>query len=100
MEATLTQVITAGLGVGAFITGIYVWVGKHTSNNKKHPCKDDIVFKDVCEERQKTNMQAHEHLREGIEKAIARSDEQHKELKTDVKSGFDSVLELIKKNGR
>ncbi len=77
---------------------------KHVSAGKKHPCKDDIVFKkeddkivygSVCEERGKSNDQAHDHLRDGIEKAIQRSDEQHIELKKDMKEGFSEIKTLI-----
>ncbi len=92
-------VIGAAIAIGSVILGVYIWVGKHISNSKKHPCKDDIVFEDVCTERGKANKEAHEYLKEGITAAIARSDEQHKELKNDMKAGFDRLETLIK-NGR
>ena len=37
----LTGVVIAM--IGGFI--------KHVSNTKKHPCKSDIVFKDVCKQK-------------------------------------------------
>ena len=39
-----------GALTGVVITMICGFI-KHTSNTKKHPCKDDIVFRDVCEQR-------------------------------------------------
>ena len=84
----------------AGLVALFGWLAKHISNTNKHPCKDDIVFGDVCEERGKTNEQAHQHLKEGIENAIARSDEQHKELKADMKTGFGEIKTLIIQNGR
>lgn len=74
------------------IAGVYGWLLKHLSNTKKHPCKDDIVFKDVCESERKR-------LDDCIETVVKRSDERHKELKEDMKAEFAEVKELIR-NGR
>lgn len=92
---TPQTIIGTAVGIGTMIIGVYVWVAKHISNTRKHPCKDNIVFRDVCEERGKANEQAHEHLKEGIENAIKRSDEQHVELKSDMKNGFAKLETLI-----
>lgn len=32
----------------AALVGIYGWFLVHIGKSKKHPCKDDIVYKDVC----------------------------------------------------
>lgn len=92
-------IIGAAIGIGTAIIGVYVWVGKHISNGKKHACSDEVVFKDVCGVRGEANTKEHEHLKEGIETAIARSDEQHIELKTDMRHGFDKIENLIKNGG-
>ena len=97
--ADLTTVVIAGgssiAGAYLAIIGVYKWVSRHMSEKKKHPCSDDLVYEDVCEERGRTNRQAHEHLKEGIEAAITRSDEQHVELKNDMKAGFTRIETLI-----
>lgn len=94
-----THIIGAAIGIGTSIIGVYVWVARHIANSKKHPCKDDIVFGNVCDARGKANEQAHEYLQKGIEAAIAKSDEQHVELKRDVKDGFTELKTLIRNNG-
>jgi len=94
-----TTVIGAATAIGTAIIGVYVWVGKHISNNKRHTSSDELVFEDVCTERGKANEAAHNHLKEGIENAIKRSDQQHIELKDDMRTGFSEIKSLIK-NGR
>lgn len=94
-----THIIGAAIGIGTSIIGVYVWVARHIANSKKHPCKNDIVFEDVCIERGKANEQAHDYLREGIQAAIAKSDEQHTELKKDMKEGFTEIKTLIQNKG-
>ena len=95
----------------AGITGCYLFVMKHTSNSKKHPCKDALVYNDVCEERGKSNDQAHVNLKESIEKAIQSSDEKHREskvetkqifdaMKTDMKEDLTEIKQLIRDNGK
>ena len=86
-------------GLGALITSGGGLLIKHMTNSRKHPCADKLVFEDVCEERGKSNELAHKHLKEGIDTAIARSKEQHDELKTDMRTGFDKLEVLIKNNG-
>ncbi len=69
------------------ILGFIAWVTKHITNSKKHPCKSDIVFKDVCEAKQ-----------DCIESEIKNVNKRLDELKTDMKEGFDGVKELIRNN--
>jgi hypothetical protein len=76
-------------GAGALFVGVLIFLVRHAANSKKHPCKDDIVFRDVCDEKAKR-------LEDCIEGAIKRSNEQHKELKEDMRRGFTEVKELIK----
>lgn len=33
----------------AGLVGIYGWFLKHMANSKKHPSKDAVVYKDVCQ---------------------------------------------------
>ncbi len=82
--------------VSAPIIGLYAWLLRHATGTNRHPKADDLVYNDVCSERGKANEQAHLHLKEGIDAAIARSDEQHKELKTDMRIGFGRIEDLIK----
>jgi len=35
--------------VSTAIIGVYGWLIKHLSNSRKHPCADNLVFKDVCQ---------------------------------------------------
>jgi len=102
--STMIYVVIGGGGsiIGAYITiiGVYRWVARHMADSKKHPSTDEIVFEDVCIERGKANEQAHKYLKEGIEAAIARSDEQHIELKRDMKDGFSEIKKAIVQNGR
>ena len=95
--ATAQIVYFSGGLAGAYlaIIGVYKWVSVHTSDKAKHPCSDDVVYSDVCEERGKNNSREHDHLKEGIDAAIARSDEQHVELKRDMRSGFSEIKSLI-----
>ncbi len=88
-------VIVSGAGIiGALIVGVYTCLGKHTSNKNRHPNSDSLVYKDVCDERGKNNDQAHEHLKEGIQQAITRSDERHAEVKEDL-----AEIKALIKNG-
>lgn len=77
------------------IIGLYALIVKHMATGSRHPKADKVVYSDVCEERGKANEQAHLHLKEGIDAAIARSDEQHKELKADMRTGFLEIKTLI-----
>ncbi len=78
------------------IIGLYALIVKHMTAGSRHPKADDLVYSDVCEERGKANDQAHEHLKESIEVAIARSDEKHVELKQDMRTGFGEIKDLIR----
>lgn len=82
--------------VSAPIIGLYAWFIKHVTSSSRHPKSNDLVYGDVCEERGKANDEAHKHLKEGIETAIARSDEKHAELKDDMRTGFGEIKDLIR----
>lgn len=68
--------------------GIVAWVTKHITNSKKHPCKSDIVFKDVCEAKQ-----------DCLENELKNINNRVGELKDDMKNGFDRVENLIRNGG-
>ena len=67
------------------IIGMYAWFIKHVTSGSIHPKADDLVYKDVCEERGNTNNLEHHHLKEGMD-----------ELKVDVRTGFEKLEALIK----
>lgn len=83
------KLIVAILGIFGAIIGVYVWVAKHIAQKKKHPCSDDLVFRDVCEERSGN-------LNDCIEGAERRTEERFKEVKEDMRRGFDEVKTLIR----
>ncbi len=68
----------------AAVVGLYASFLKHVTGGSRHPKADDLVYRDVCEERGKANDAEHHHLKEGID-----------ELKVDVKDGFARVEALI-----
>jgi len=68
-------------GLSSAIIGVYVFLGKHTSNHRKHPCADKIVYKDVCEAN-----------RDCIETKIDG-------LKELLETRFDGLEDLIKNGG-
>ncbi|KKN73162.1 hypothetical protein LCGC14_0403350 [marine sediment metagenome] len=70
------------------ILGFIGWVTKHITNSQKHPCKKDIVFKDVCEAKQ-----------DCIESEIKNMNIRLDDIKADMKDGFERVERLIK-NGK
>ena len=82
--------------LGTAVIGLFGWFAKHTTNVKKHACTEDLVFSDVCKEKGRSNELAHSHLGNSIEAAIRKSDEQHKELKTDMRDGFNEIKSLIR----
>jgi len=97
-DATLVYIVIGGgsaiaVAYGAIIK-IQMFVSKHIAEKKKHPCSDDIVYEDVCDERGNANEKAHEYLTEKIEGAIARSDEHHQDLKSDM----TEIKTLIRNN--
>ena len=69
------------------ILGFAGWVTKHITNSKKHPCKADIVFKDVCETKQ-----------DCIEGEIKNLSNRVDDMKNDMNRGFDR-LEAAIRNG-
>lgn len=71
--------------VTAPVIGLYGLLIRHISGGNRHPKADDVVYRDVCEERGKANEAEHHHLKEGID-----------ELKVDVRTGFDKMEALIK----
>ena len=90
-------------GAGILTAGIATaWglISKHLINSEKHPCKDDLVFRDVCHERGKANDQAHEVLSSRIQATMKRSDEKHVDLKEYCRSEFSEIKTLIRQNGR
>jgi len=77
----------------AGLVALFGWLAKHISNTKKHPCKDDIVFGDVCDERSRR-------LQDCIENEVKVSKERYETLAKKVDDGFRDVKELIRNNGR
>ena len=71
--------------VSSAIIGVYGWLLKHLANTKKHPCSDDIVFKDVCKEKTKR-------LEDCIEAQVKLETERYENLKTSI----DEVKDLIR----
>ncbi len=61
------------------------WVTKHITSSQKHPCKKDIVFKEVCDAKQ-----------DCIESEIKNVNNRLDELKTDMKEGFRRLESVIK----
>lgn len=70
------------MGLIALIAGVYGWLLKHLSNSKKHPCGDNLVYKDVCE----ANRDCIEAKIDGLQKVI--------------ETRFDGLENLIKNGGR
>ena len=68
----------------AAVVALFGWFLKHVTGDRKHPCADNLVYRDVCDERSKRI----EHCLEG---AIKRSEQQYQDLKTDMKDGFDRI---------
>jgi len=62
-------------GLGGLITSAGGLLIKHISNSKKHPCKNDIVFRDVCESEKAG-------IRDCIEREIELSKERYETLTT------------------
>lgn len=70
------------IAIFAPILGIFGWLLKHMSNPKKHPCSDDIVYKEVCEAKR----DCIEAKIDGLQKVI--------------ETRFDSLEDLLKKGGK
>ena len=77
---------------GAIFT-LYRWVSAHISERKKHPCADDIVYKDVCTEK-------HKGFEECVEGEILNLTKNFDDFKETTKDNFDEVKRLIRqRNG-
>lgn len=68
----------------------------HMADRRKHPCADDVVFKDVCDQVQITNSKEHNFLNDCLERVEEQTGKRFAELKTDMKDGFKELTELIK----
>lgn len=79
------------IGVFGLIAGVWGWLLKHCSNSRKHPCADNLVFKDVCRSERKR-------IDDCMESEIEERKERYKELKEDINNRFDRLEELIKNN--
>jgi len=89
MEYKMLMVV---LGVFAAIIGCYLWMAKHITNSKKHPCKEDIVYRDVCEAERGR-------IEDCVESELKNVNRRLDEQRSDMKDGF-SRLESLIKNGR
>lgn len=78
IDIKLIMVIVA---VFSAIFVAYTAIYKHIANAKKHPCSNDIVYKDVCKANQDCLETKIDSLKELLEQR------------------FDSIEELIKNNG-
>lgn len=84
-----TKLIVALIGIFGAIIGVYVWVARHIAARKKHPCSDDLVFRDVCESERRR-------IDDCLEGAERRTEQRFKEVKEDMKTGFTEVKDLIR----
>lgn len=78
----------AWIGIGVIapvIVGLFWGLYKHGSNTDRHPQRRDLVFKEVCEPMMKG-------MADGMNKDIGA-------LKELMSQRFDSLEDLIKKNG-
>jgi len=81
----------------AIITGVFILligtvilaIAKHLANSDKHPCKKDIVFKDVCASEMTG-------LKDCFESEVKSVNTRLEDLKVDVKNGFDDIKDLLK----
>jgi len=81
-------VIGVGITVCLALAG---WLARHITNNNKHPCKSDIVVKDVCEIK-------HKGLEDCIENQLKSHTQRLDELRLDMKEAFTEIKVLIKNN--
>ena len=75
--------------LGAIIVGTIFSITRHIINTDKHPCKKDIVYKDVCDTK-------HKGLDDCIEGKINSLDQKFEIMREDMKEGFRDVKQLIK----
>jgi hypothetical protein len=71
------------------IIALYRWVSGHMSNARTHPSKQDIVYKDVCDERSKR-------LEDCIESEVATSRERYELLTKKIDDGFSDLKQQIR----
>ena len=69
------------------------WIAKHITNSKKHPCKTDIVFKEVCESERRR-------IEDCVEGELKNLSARVTELRDDTKAGLTKIEQMIIKNGR
>jgi len=69
----------------AALVGLYGFVLKHLANTDRHPCRTDIVFRDVCKPEMKR-------LEDCVGKDLAA-------LKELMQQRFDNLEKLVKNNG-
>ena len=82
MNNALIYVIVAIFGA---IIGVYIFLFRHIREPKKHPCGDDLVYKDVCQANQ-----------DCLEQGIKNVNNRLTEMKADMKDEFAEVKSLIK----
>ena len=108
IDAATTIIVIIGIfaaiaGAYGAIIGVYSWMGKHIAAKGKHPCTENIVFKDVCNEKMGR-------IEDCVEEKIKNLDEKITDLKidlktdmidlkTDMKEGFDRVERAILAKG-
>ena len=80
-----SKLVTLVIGL---IAGIYGWLLRHVTSGK-HPTKEAIVYKDVCESERKG-------IGDCIEGAIRRSDEQHKSVMDQINQRFEAQEKLFR----
>ena len=74
----------------AIVIGCIVTIAKHITNDKKHPDKAEIVFKDVCDIK-------HKGLEDCFESKISALNDKVETFRLDVKTEFAEVKDLIRK---
>lgn len=91
--ATMTGLIG---GTYLAIIALQRWISGHIANRSKHPCTDEIVYKDVCEQVQITSAKEHKYLSDCIERIEKQTGEKFDDLKKDMKDGFEEIKNLIR----
>lgn len=89
-ELTLIGIVMTGFAT------VYGWLIKHCGNTKKHANCEQFVKEPLCAERGQRNDDEHKRLHYRVDEAIRKSDEQHADLKADMKAEFHEVKELIR----
>lgn len=79
--------------ISAGLLGLIGWVAKHITNSQKHPCKKDIVYKEVCAEK-------HKGFEDCVEREIKNLTKNFDDFKGDTHRHFKEVKDLIRqRNG-